>query len=109
VKSDLHSVAAEAVSAARSVGPVMVNVTVSGNALSFDFLGVPAGMTGLGLADRAFAAVCTFADRAGVTVVLSADDGFGSDLRRLVRWYSRHGFTITGVGHAVSMRRLPAA
>lgn len=106
---DLNAVAADAVAAARTVGPVIVNITAAERSISFDFLGVPAAMAGQGLGDKAFAAVCAVADRAQVTVVLSADPGFGSDLRRLVRWYSRHGFTVTSVGHAVDMRRMPEA
>lgn len=109
MRSDLTAVAADAVTAARAVGPVIVNVTAGDQTISFDFLGVPGEMAGRGLGDKAFAAVCDVADRAQVTVILSADPGFGSDLRRLVRWYSRHGFTVTEVGNAVSMRRMPVA
>jgi ribosomal protein S18 acetylase RimI-like enzyme len=76
--------------------------------VSFDYLGVPAAHRGLRVGDRAIALACTMADAAGLRIVMQPDSGFGSDLRRLARWYSRHGFTVVPRAEPFTMRRQPA-
>lgn len=79
------------------------------DSVELDFIGVAHEDRGQGHATRALAAMCRIADDFGITMRLDADPAFGSDFRRLIRWYTRHGFRVTGLNGTVArMSRAPA-
>lgn len=57
-------------------------------------LSVPPEHRGRGLATAALRDLCARADAHGWTVELAATNDFGADVRRLMRWYGRHGFVL---------------
>lgn len=75
-------------------------------------LAVDPEVRGIGVGQAAITALCARADAAGWTVELAATVDLGSDLRRLVGWYGRHGFAVDRsrpalVPHHVPMVRRP--
>lgn len=60
--------------------------------VSLRLLTVDREVRGRGVGQAALSALCGCADEHGWTVRLAATDNLGSDVRRLVRWYARHGF-----------------
>lgn len=75
-------------------------------------LAVSPDARGTGVGRTALTALCERADANGWTLRLAATVDFGSDLRRLVSWYRRHGFTLDStqpslVPHHVPMVRAP--
>lgn len=69
-------------------------------------ISVPPSQRGLGMGQRVLDILCGWADREGVHLALSPSPHFGSDQRRLVAWYGRHGFTPTRAVPGQTMRRL---
>lgn len=72
--------------------------TVTPPRLHVDLIWVPATARGRGVAETALTALLAHADSAGWQVAVEPSSGFGADLRRLVPWYSRHGFRLVGPG-----------
>lgn len=75
-------------------------------------ISVDGSVRGNGVGESALSQLCSQADDHGWTVALAATCDLGSDVRRLVRWYSRHGFTLDRAQTAmvpfhVPMIRLP--
>lgn len=70
-------------------------------------ISVPLSQRGYGLGQRVLNILCAWADDAGLTLALSPSSHLGSDLRRLVAWYGRAGFTPSSAVTGQSMRRLP--
>ena len=103
-------VAAAAELSVRALAPgIIAALSSRGQDISFDYLGVPRPQRGAGLADKAIAVVCAQADEHQVMVWMEPNSGFGSDLRRMIPWYSRHGFVpVTGIA-PFTMRRHPTA
>lgn len=104
-----HALASAAELSARVLSPGLIALVrpMGSDDLSFDYLGVPAEDRGQGVADAAVAAVCATADTGRATVWMQPDSGFGSDLRRLIPWYARHGFVPVPDVKPFTMRRLP--
>lgn len=75
--------------------------TVTPHRLDVDLIWVPAAARGRGVAQAALTATLEHADAAGWQVAVEPSAGFGADLRRLVPWYSRHGFTLAGSGRMI--------
>lgn len=95
----------------RAHPPVGVHLDVRGpgtdNVVELRLIGVSLDQRGTGLAEEALAALCSQADTHGWTVKLDATSDLGADLRRLVRWYSRHGFVPDRQEHTVIPHRVP--
>jgi GNAT superfamily N-acetyltransferase len=68
---------------------------------------VSAGSRGAGLGTAALQDLCAQADAGGWTVRLGATGDLGSDVRRLVRWYARHGFVPDRTRTAVAPEYVP--
>jgi GNAT superfamily N-acetyltransferase len=75
--------------------------------ISFDYLGVPPEARGQGIADAAIALVGEHADAEDLTVWMQPDNAFGADMRRLIPWYSRHGYVPVAGAEPFTMRRTP--
>ena len=71
---------------------VATRVRARDGELWVDLLWISAADRGRGLGDHALLTVLRAVDRLHLAVRISPDDAFGSDLRRLIRWYGRHGF-----------------
>jgi GNAT superfamily N-acetyltransferase len=62
---------------------------------------------GRGVGQAALSALCGRADEHRWTVRLAATGDLGSDVRRLVHWYARHGFVPDPAGHMVWPNHVP--
>lgn len=60
--------------------------------ISLDLLSTERGLRGLGLATQEMDDLCKHYD----VIYLEVSDAFGSDVNRLIEFYSRFGFKMTG-------------
>lgn len=82
---------------------------VEAGVVNIDLISVPAELRGRGCATDALTRITGWADRTGTTLTLTATYSLGSNVKRLLGLYKRHGFTPTVLlpTREVQMRRTP--